>query len=117
MVGVLAHVNGVTIVVKLMTPLLAWPFALNAFLKLQMHLRIIEEFEGFVNFEEFFFMFYISCCLQIFIKLSLASNKGFFCKVKVKDERYGNMYTQHGIIYNGIPPITLEHGFDDYDNL
>jgi hypothetical protein len=43
-------------------------------------------------------MFYISCCLQIFIKLSLASNRGFFCKVKVKDERYGNMYTQHGII-------------------
>ncbi len=65
--------------------------------KLQMHLCVIKEFEGFVNFEEFF-MFYISNCLQIFIKLSLALNRGFFCKVKVKDERYDNMYMQHGII-------------------
>jgi hypothetical protein len=43
-------------------------------------------------------MFYISNCLQIFIKLSLDLNRGFFCKVRVKDERYDNMYMQQGII-------------------
>lgn len=31
LVSVLAHINEVTMVVKLMTPLLAWPFALKAF--------------------------------------------------------------------------------------
>jgi hypothetical protein len=97
MVSVLAHINEVMMVVKLMTPLLAWPFALKAFFLLQMHLYIIEEFEGFVNFEEFF-MFYISNCLQIIIKLSLALNRDLFCKIRVKDERYDNMYMQHGII-------------------
>jgi hypothetical protein len=43
-------------------------------------------------------MFYISNCFQTFIKLSLALKRGFFCKVKVKDERYDNIYMQHGII-------------------
>lgn len=58
MVSVLAHINEVMMVVKLMTPILTWPFALKSFFLLQMHLCIIEEFEVFVKFGKFFNVLY-----------------------------------------------------------
>ncbi len=97
MVSVLAHINEVTMVVKLMTPLLTWPFPLKAFFYYKCIYVLLRSLRFLWNLESFF-MFYISNCFQTFIKLSLALNRGFFCKVKVKDERYDNIYMQHGII-------------------
>jgi len=97
MVSVLAHLNEVTMVVKLMTPLLAWPFALKAFFYYKC-IYVLLKILRVLWILKSFLMFYISNCLQIFIKLSLALNRGFFCKVRVKVERYDNMYMQHGII-------------------
>jgi len=96
-VSVLAHLNEVTMVVKLMTPLLAWPFALKAFFYYKC-IYVLLKILRVLWILKSFLMFYISNCLQIFIKLSLALNRGFFCKVRVKVERYDNMYMQHGII-------------------